>query len=62
LTVEDEDVVAEIRKIYVSGDLQFVADNPGRQAIGSFNPITLDDWTEMAYVGNTARLCQAIVW
>ncbi|KAL7628273.1 hypothetical protein AAE478_002472 [Parahypoxylon ruwenzoriense] len=29
--------------------------------IGSFNPLTDDDWTEMAYVGNTARLCQAIV-
>ncbi|RYC64850.1 hypothetical protein CHU98_g1360 [Xylaria longipes] len=29
--------------------------------IGSFNPLTEDDWTEMAYVGNTARLCQAIV-
>lgn len=31
------------------------------QTIGSFNPLTDDDWTEMAYVGNTARLCQAIV-
>ena len=36
-------------------------DDPGRQAIGSFNPLTPDDWTEMAYVGNTALLCQAIV-
>ncbi|KAK4906900.1 hypothetical protein LTR28_000532, partial [Elasticomyces elasticus] len=41
--------------------MKFIQDNPGRQAIGSFNPITDDDWTEMAYVGNTARLCQAIV-
>ena len=31
------------------------------QQIGSFNPLTDDDWTEMAYVGNTARLCQAII-
>lgn len=31
------------------------------QEIGSFNPLTDDDWTEMSYVGNTARLCQAIV-
>jgi ankyrin repeat protein len=31
------------------------------QEIGSFNPLTDDDWTEMAYIGNTARLCQAIV-
>ena len=36
-------------------------DDPGRQEIGSFNPITDDEWTTMAYVGDTARLCQAIV-
>lgn len=35
-------------------------DDPGRQAIGSFNPITTDDWTDMAYVGNTQELCQRI--
>lgn len=34
--------------------------NPSKQ-IGSFNPLTDNDWTEMAYVGNTARLCQAII-
>lgn len=48
-------------KIYVKGEITFLKDNPGRQAIGSFNPINDTDWTEMAYVGNTARLCQAIV-
>jgi ankyrin repeat protein len=31
------------------------------QEIGSFSPLTDDDWTEMAYVGNTSRLCSAIV-
>lgn len=31
------------------------------QQIGSFNPLTEDDWTEMAYVGNTTRLCIDIV-
>jgi len=31
------------------------------QEIGSFNPITDKDWTDMAYVGNTTRLCEAIV-
>jgi ankyrin repeat protein len=36
-------------------------DDPGRQQIGSFNPITDLDWTEMAYVGNSERLCSAIV-
>ncbi|KAK4999248.1 hypothetical protein LTR66_001674 [Elasticomyces elasticus] len=60
-TPEEEKVAEEESKIYISGDMKFIQDNPGRQAIGSFNPITDDDWTEMAYVGNTARLCQAIV-
>ena len=59
---EEEALVAEKEaEIYIRGGLRFVADNPGRQQIGSFNPLTDDDWTEMAYVGNTARLCQAIV-
>ncbi|KAJ4358642.1 uncharacterized protein N0V89_003226 [Didymosphaeria variabile] len=61
VTPEEHDVAEEEAKIYVSGKISFIEDNPGRQAIGSFNPITDDDWTEMAYVGNTARLCQAIV-
>lgn len=60
-TPEDQEIAAEESKIYVSGTLSFIKDNPGRQAIGSFRPLTDDDWTEMAYVGNTARLCQAIV-
>lgn len=61
VTPEDEDIAEVENKIYVSGDLTFIKDDPGRQAIGSFHPLTDDDWTEMAYVGNTARLCQAIV-
>lgn len=60
-TPEDKEIAEVENKIYVSGDLTFVKDDPGRQAIGSFHPLTDDDWTEMAYVGNTARLCQAIV-
>lgn len=61
--VTDEDLAAaEVKsKIYISGNISFVKDDPGRQEIGSFNPITDDDWTEMAYAGNTAHLCQAIV-
>lgn len=35
-------------------------DDPGRQTIGSFNPLTDDDWTDMAYIGNTQELCQKI--
>ena len=61
VTDEEFDVAEEESKIYVSGKISFLKDDPGRQAIGSFHPITDDDWTDMAYVGNTARLCKAIV-
>jgi hypothetical protein len=58
---EEIEVAEEESKVYISGPLKFIMDDPGRQEIGSFNPITDDEWTTMAYVGNTARLCQAIV-
>jgi len=61
VTEQEIEISAEESKIYVSGAISFIKDDPGRQQIGSFNPLTDDDWTEMAYVGNTARLCQAIV-
>ncbi|ROV99873.1 hypothetical protein VMCG_06284 [Cytospora schulzeri] len=61
VTDEEKEVHEEESKIYVSGKVSFMKDDPGRQQIGSFNPLTADDWTEMAYVGNTARLCQDIV-
>ncbi|KAL2859589.1 hypothetical protein BJX68DRAFT_276845 [Aspergillus pseudodeflectus] len=61
VTPEEEEVAAEESKIYISGEITFISDNPGRQEIGSFNPITDTDWTEMAYIGNSAGLCQAIV-
>ena len=57
---EDHEIASEESKIYVSGDLEFMKDDPGRQAIGSFHPLTQDDWTEMAYIGNTEELCQMI--
>ncbi|MCJ1478365.1 hypothetical protein MMC13_007045 [Lambiella insularis] len=60
VTDEEHEAFEEESKIYVGGDLEFMKDDPGRQAIGSFNPLTEDDWTDMAYVGNTAELCQAI--
>ncbi|KAI4249359.1 MAG: hypothetical protein LQ352_005680, partial [Teloschistes flavicans] len=59
-TAEEREVAEEEVKIYVSGDVTFMKDDPGRQAIGSFNPLTDDDWTEMAYIGNTQELCQRI--
>lgn len=60
-TDEEKAVHEEESKTYVSGKISFIQDDPGRQQIGSFNPLTEDDWTEMAYIGNTARLCQDIV-
>ena len=60
-THEDFTALEEESKTFISGEIEFIKDDPGRQAIGSFHPITDDDWTEMAYVGNTTRLCQAIV-
>jgi Ankyrin repeats (3 copies)/Ankyrin repeat len=59
-TEDDLEVYEQEKKIYISGKIGFMKDDPGRQTIGSFNPITESDWTEMAYVGNTARLCQAV--
>jgi ankyrin repeat protein len=61
VTEEEKEIADKESKIYISGKISFMKDDPGRQEIGSFNPLTDDDWTEMAYVGNTARLCQAIV-
>lgn len=60
-TPEETEVADKEGEIYISGKVAFLIDDPGRQQIGSFNPLTEDDWTDMAYVGNTARLCQSIV-
>ncbi|KAK7757760.1 hypothetical protein SLS62_000138 [Diatrype stigma] len=60
-TPEEIEVAEKESQMYVAGNVSFRIDDPGRQQIGSFHPLTDDDWTEMAYVGNTARLCQAIV-
>lgn len=45
VTPEEKEVSEEESKIYVSGKITFIKDDPGRQAIGSFNPITETDWT-----------------
>ncbi|KAJ2898504.1 hypothetical protein MKZ38_003854 [Zalerion maritima] len=34
---------------YLGGKLTFIKDDPGRQMIGSFHPLTEDDWTDCAY-------------
>ncbi len=61
ITPDEMEVAEKEAEIYISGKVSFLIDNPGRQQIGSFNPLTEDDWTDMAYIGNTARLCQSIV-
>ena len=61
ITEEEMAIAEEESQTFISGKVTFMKDDPGRQQIGSFYPITDRDWTEMAYVGNTARLCQAIV-
>ncbi|VUC34464.1 unnamed protein product [Clonostachys rosea] len=60
-TPDEIEVAEKEAEIYISGKVSFLIDDPGRQQIGSFNPLTEQDWTDMAYVGNTARLCQSIV-
>ena len=60
-TTEEEDVAAEESKVYVAGAIEFMKDDPGRQTIGSFHPLTSEDWTDQAYIGNTETLMQAIV-
>lgn len=60
-TSEEIEIAQKESDIYIAGKISFLIDDPGRQQIGSFNPLTEGDWTDMAYVGNTARLCQSIV-
>jgi hypothetical protein len=47
VTDEELKVAEEESKIYISGSITFIKDNPGRQEIGSFNPINETDWTGM---------------
>ncbi|KAF3909580.1 hypothetical protein AA313_de0205684 [Arthrobotrys entomopaga] len=58
---EENELQAQDDKIYVRGKITFLKDDPGRQEIGSFNPITEEDWTEMAYIGDDETLCKAII-
>jgi ankyrin repeat protein len=61
LTIEEEEVSEKESKMYMAGKVTFMKDDCGRQAIGSFNPLSPDEYTDMAYVGNTELLCQAII-
>lgn len=44
---EEAKVAKKEAEVYISGKITFLKDDPGRQQIGSFNPLTEDDWTEM---------------
>lgn len=61
ITPEEVEVAEKESEAYISGKVSFLTDDPGRQQIGSFKPLTDQDWTYMAYVGDTVRLCQFIV-
>lgn len=61
VTEQEKEIAEKEAEIYIKGKVSFLIDDPGRQQIGSFNPLTENDWTDMAYVGNVTRLCQSIV-
>lgn len=45
----------ETLEMLVHGEVSWVVDNPGRQQIGSFHPITDEDWKEGASVSVVAE-------
>jgi len=45
---------------FVRGSITFMVDDPGRQSVGSFHPITDGDWSEMAYLSQEAILASAV--
>jgi len=50
-----ENLPAESLESCVHGRLSWLVDNPGRQQIGSFHPITDGDWTEGAYISHATE-------
>ncbi|KAL5611825.1 hypothetical protein BROUX41_000600 [Berkeleyomyces rouxiae] len=60
VTADELEVAAKEDQVYIRGPISFIIDDPGRQQIGSFHPLTAEDWTDMAYIGSTGLLCQAI--
>lgn len=47
-----DDAPAESLQGTVRGKLSWLVDNPGRQQIGSFNPITEEDWVHGVYISH----------
>ncbi|EPS35574.1 hypothetical protein H072_11052 [Dactylellina haptotyla CBS 200.50] len=58
---EEKELRIKDDRYYIRGRISFIKDDPGRQEIGSFNPITEEDWTDMAYLSVNEVLCRAIV-
>ncbi|EXA52954.1 hypothetical protein FOVG_00985 [Fusarium oxysporum f. sp. pisi HDV247] len=48
VTDQEKEVAEKEAEIYIKGKVSFLIDDPGRQQIGSFNPLTEQDWTDMA--------------
>ncbi|KXS12930.1 ankyrin [Gonapodya prolifera JEL478] len=49
------DVDPKESDLFVRGPLTFITDDPGRQHVGSFNPITEGDWTAGAYISEASE-------
>ncbi|KAH9477326.1 hypothetical protein JR316_0009531 [Psilocybe cubensis] len=49
VTDEEKNIVQEESTRYIRGRISFIEDNPGRQFVGSFSPITEGDWEVNAY-------------
>ncbi|GBB92606.1 hypothetical protein RclHR1_02030009 [Rhizophagus clarus] len=57
-----EEVASQIEedKIFIRGKMEFIKDDPGRQTVGSFHPLTDNDWATQAYITNVREdLCNA---
>jgi len=46
--LKEEEIANREKEIYVSGRISFITQNPS-QGIGSFNQVSADGWTDMAY-------------
>ncbi|KAL0948908.1 hypothetical protein HGRIS_009017 [Hohenbuehelia grisea] len=61
--IDDDEKALEKEELetYVKGRISFIAEDPGRQSMtGSFNPIDVGEWSDMAYVGETEKFFAAI--
>src|SRR5437870_2107965 len=59
-----EEIATQIEddKVFIRGKIEFIKDDPGRQTIGSFHPLTDDDWATQTYITNVGEdLCSACV-